>query len=115
MVTDDGIAETLIRIKHDAPAQQVDFRDPENAFTVWAGFYPFMKYCEHWRTLDSAWILASEHVNQKDLYIANAKLSPHGIMEFERQHHRYNSRMDTATLVAEIAAQRARWARARKN
>lgn len=45
MVTDDVVAEALNRIKYDAPAQQVDFRDPENAFPVPADFYPFTKHC----------------------------------------------------------------------
>ena len=43
-----------------------------------------MKYCGNRKTFHSAWILASEHVNQKDIYIVNAEIVPLGIMKYER-------------------------------
>jgi hypothetical protein len=72
------------RIKLDAPEQGVDLNHP-NAFTVWAGgFFNRMQYCGSRQTLDSAWMLAAEHVHLKDLYVVKGPLDAFGILKFER-------------------------------
>ena len=73
------------KIKLDAPKQQIDLNDPANAFAVWAGgFFNRMQYCGSRRTLDSAWMLAADHVHLKNIYVVRGPFDAFGILKFER-------------------------------
>jgi hypothetical protein len=72
-------------IKRDAPMQGIDFADPANAYTVWAGgFSDRLQHCGSRKALDDAWLHAAEHVNLNELYIVKGPLDSFGIMKFER-------------------------------
>jgi hypothetical protein len=71
--------------RHDAAEQHIDFNDPANLFTVWAGrFFDRVQYCGSRQSLDAALRLAGDHKNLKELYVAYAGPKAFGIMLFEK-------------------------------
>ena len=85
MNVEESLDLILHRIQRDAPAQEIDFMDPDHAYTVWADNYRRMRYCGSCGSLHSACWMAHEHGGLKrDLYIVNAEISPFGIMPFQR-------------------------------
>jgi hypothetical protein len=84
MKNDQRLNLVADRIMCNAQTQGIDFADPVNAFTVWAGLSHGPQYCGSRKVLDDAWMLAAAHVNLKDLYVVKGPLDAFGIMRFER-------------------------------
>jgi hypothetical protein len=86
MNANDKLNLVFKRIKLlDAPEQQIDLDDPAHRFTVWSGgFVDRLQYCGSRQNLESAWMLASQHVHLKELYIVRGSLDRFGIMSFQR-------------------------------
>jgi hypothetical protein len=85
MDTERSLEAAFERIKNGALRQRIDFADPANAFTVWADLRHGMQYCGSCPTLDSAWVLAAEHIHLRDMmYIFKGPLDSFGILKYER-------------------------------
>jgi hypothetical protein len=85
MISETGLDSAFEKIKIGALRQRIDFSAPANAFTVWADLQHGMQYCGSRPTLDSAWMLAHDHVNLRNiLYVIRGPLDSFGILKFER-------------------------------
>jgi len=85
MNPEESLELAFERIKCGALRQRIDFADRANAFTVWADLRHGMQYCGSRPALNSAWMLAAEHIHLKDiLYIVRGPLDSFGILKFER-------------------------------
>ena len=71
--------------KHNAAEQHINFNDPANLFTIWAGgFLNRVQYCGSCLSLDAALRFAGDHKHLKELYVAYAGPQAFGIMLYER-------------------------------
>ncbi len=63
--------DLLNKIKAAAPAQEVEFKDPKNAFMIWADLPTGVQYCGGRETLESANKLADSHLHLEHLYVVS--------------------------------------------
>jgi hypothetical protein len=85
MNPEQNLELAMQRVKAGAQRQRIDFEDPANTFTVWADLRHGMQYCGSCPALDSAWMLAKDHIHLKDImYVVQASLDSFGILKFQR-------------------------------
>jgi hypothetical protein len=75
----------LNKIRQAAAAQNVDFDDPKNAFTVWSETSGAVIYCGGAENLEASQALAAKHINLERLYIVRA--NPPAIMPFPNRRY----------------------------